>query len=118
MNVYNMKLYATTTSERASKGQGGNKYLKINVMNDKQEQIVYIEIMPSDLHNGKTSIVSYFSNKLAITEKYVLEDITKGKSQKGEKCRNCKKSNLHEEYDPEGKEGDILWWCDDCSSPA
>ncbi len=27
----NMKLYATTTSERASKGQGGNKYLEIAI---------------------------------------------------------------------------------------
>ncbi len=26
-----MKLYATTTSERASKGQGGNKFLRINL---------------------------------------------------------------------------------------
>ena len=26
-----MKLYATTTSERASKGQGGNKFLKIEL---------------------------------------------------------------------------------------
>jgi len=26
-----MKLYATTTSERASKGQGGNKYLDIKI---------------------------------------------------------------------------------------
>jgi len=27
-----MKLYATTTSERASKGQGGNKYLDIETL--------------------------------------------------------------------------------------
>ena len=27
-----MKLYATTTSERASKGQGGNKYLDIEIL--------------------------------------------------------------------------------------
>lgn len=27
-----MKLYATTTSERASKGQGGNKRLEINIL--------------------------------------------------------------------------------------
>lgn len=26
-----MKLYATVTSERASKGQGGNKYIDINL---------------------------------------------------------------------------------------
>lgn len=27
-----MKLYATTTSERASKGQGGNEYLSIDIL--------------------------------------------------------------------------------------
>ena len=27
-----MKLYATVTSERASKGQGGNKYLNVDLM--------------------------------------------------------------------------------------
>lgn len=26
-----MKLYATTTSERASKGQGGNKFLTVHL---------------------------------------------------------------------------------------
>lgn len=34
-----MKLYATTKSERASKGQGGNEYLKITIN-------VYDEIEP------------------------------------------------------------------------
>lgn len=29
-----MKIYATTTSERASKGQGGNEYLLIQVGDD------------------------------------------------------------------------------------
>jgi len=30
-----MKLYATTTSERASKGQGGNDYLEIDINAEK-----------------------------------------------------------------------------------
>lgn len=33
-----MKLYATTTSERASKGQGGNEYLVIDIKNEKQQK--------------------------------------------------------------------------------
>ena len=38
-----MTLYATTTSERASEGQGGNKYLKIEliVQNDSGERIKF-----------------------------------------------------------------------------
>ena len=41
-----MKLYATTKSERASKGQGGNEYLKIIVRDDKQQCFAYITITP------------------------------------------------------------------------
>lgn len=32
-----MKLYATTTSERAKKGQGGNKYIEV-IINDEQKE--------------------------------------------------------------------------------
>lgn len=32
-----MKLYATVTSERATKGQGGNKYINCNLTIDKIE---------------------------------------------------------------------------------
>lgn len=35
-----MKLYATTTSERASKGQGGNERLHIDIT-DESKQIIF-----------------------------------------------------------------------------
>jgi hypothetical protein len=35
-----MKLYATTTSERASKGQGGNKYLFIDIQAGEDRKII------------------------------------------------------------------------------
>ena len=41
-----MRLYATTTSERASKGQGGNKHLKIIVRNEQQHCIAYLTFTP------------------------------------------------------------------------
>ena len=34
-----MKLYATTTSERATKGQGGNKILCIYLTNEKRQVV-------------------------------------------------------------------------------
>lgn len=44
-----MKLYATTTSERASKGQGGNKYLEIEIkIIDKVHPAYYLRV------NGKS----------------------------------------------------------------
>ncbi len=44
-----MKLYAITTSERASKGQGGNEFLKIEVKNQEKATILVIEIKDSNL---------------------------------------------------------------------
>ena len=44
-----MKLYATTTSERASKGQGGNKFICINLLNEKKEIVTEINYMPSSV---------------------------------------------------------------------
>lgn len=41
-----MKLYATTTSERATKGQGGNEYLRIEIMNEEGERLANITIEP------------------------------------------------------------------------
>lgn len=41
-----MKLYATVTSERASKGQGGNEYLDIEIKDDNKEIIGKIHVRP------------------------------------------------------------------------
>lgn len=71
-----MKLYATTTSERASKGQGGNKFLCIEVQNEKKEVICEINCMPSFL-----TIRSFETEGLYID---YSELKLKGKSQKGE----------------------------------
>lgn len=37
-----MKLYATTSSERASKGQGGNDFLFLQVKNENEDPILTI----------------------------------------------------------------------------
>jgi hypothetical protein len=37
----NMKLYATTTSERASKGQGGNEYIRVELRQAKNTPVEY-----------------------------------------------------------------------------
>lgn len=39
-----MKLYATTTSERASKGQGGNEFLQILITNEEKNNIAQVNI--------------------------------------------------------------------------
>lgn len=86
-----MKLYATTTSERASKGQGGNKDIQITLTRQINGENVPIYFI-------------YFTlDKLVVEaipeQKEVLRIEQKGKSQKGEKwcnhhaevsCDNCK----------------------------
>lgn len=44
-----MKLYATTTSERASKGQGGNKYIKIDLQRERGKLSHVIEYTTNGL---------------------------------------------------------------------
>mgnify|MGYP001608379925 CR=1 FL=1 len=68
-----MKLYATVTSERATKGQGGNDYLQIQLQNDKQVIFGSIAVLPSLRVYG-----SIHGEKIDI-------ELQKGKQQKGER---------------------------------
>lgn len=43
-----MKIYATTTSERATKGQGGNDYLDIEVKGENQEKLLELRITQNE----------------------------------------------------------------------
>ena len=88
-----MKLYATTTSERATKGQGGNQFLNIDVFSGGATNNVKI----LSLHIANT--IDKFPNaSISIEGKAeILEAIEKkAKKQKGEKCtakhwsKNCK----------------------------
>lgn len=51
-----MKLYATTTSERASKGQGG-EWLDINIYNEKKEIIAKFEVRESQYPHTEFDIL-------------------------------------------------------------
>lgn len=50
-----MKLYATTTSERASKGQGGNEYLEINIQDENKRNIFNLAVLP--ISNGDVAFL-------------------------------------------------------------
>lgn len=83
-----MKLYATTTSERASKGQGGNEYLDINIYFE-DRKLPQLELR---LHKQLQPVNNPFwhleyrkvghRDWVEIIE--FTESETKGKSQKGE----------------------------------
>ena len=80
-----MRLYATTKSERASKGQGGNDYLEIEITAEGFEGIptranLYrLSISKNDDNGGLYAEIMKYSNHEII----VLDNI-KGKNQKGE----------------------------------
>lgn len=88
-----MKLYATTTSERATKGQGGNQFLTIEIKAEGWEGIptrmnLYrLSISKNDNQGGLYAELLKYSNGEVI----VLDNI-KGNKQKGEhKCDYCNK---------------------------
>lgn len=52
-----MKLYATTTSERASKGQGGNEYLNIDILINDRQQPQFRTIVKHGKTTGQTTVL-------------------------------------------------------------
>lgn len=61
-----MKLYANVKSERATKGQGGNNYLEIEIMNIDQIIVSKIKIIPKE--KGKILMLVKNNKDLVITE--------------------------------------------------
>lgn len=95
-----MKLYATTTSERASKGQGGNDYIETIITNDKKQIIYHITLLP---YNDDTMIIEHHSKCAEVQKKqgggyFIRYDIAllhledakqKGEKKKGEIGNTC-----------------------------
>ena len=52
-----MKLYATVTSERATKGQGGN-WLEIEILGENKKLLGIIKVFPQD-KNNPYGLISY-----------------------------------------------------------
>lgn len=77
-----MKLYATTTSERATKGQGGNKYLMIEIFISNRDTPDYIITTKEEKGTFSTrfSERTLFSGDYNV--KYKSEIYTENKSQK------------------------------------
>lgn len=95
-----MRLYATVTSERASKGQGGNKYLDIDIFTTSKENATHrIKAVYNDDGMITVSFTAIFfggEKTLAIDTIYTDVPI-KGERQKGEKrCDFC--GNTKEEF--------------------
>ena len=79
-----MKLYATTTSERASKSQGGNKYSQSIVTIDK---VTVAEIMVTADQDDENYLVKIWDKERGLH----IFAIPKGEKQKTAKCGICGK---------------------------
>lgn len=89
-----MKLYSTIKSERASKGQGGNKYLEIEILvGDKNNPTVLAQFTAqhSDDIDGMGSGYGLYDHSSREYIFWVLDDEVKGEKQKGETqfCKAC-----------------------------
>ena len=89
-----MKLYATVTSERASKGQGG-EYLDIEIKNEDKMCVAVVKVRPDRLngqsitiwHDGKTDVSTHKDsawNREIYDSPY---QVAKGEKKKGE-CKH------------------------------
>lgn len=89
-----MKLYATVTSERASKGQGGKElYIQVKSGSEERKTILAIEIKSQN--EGKTGYdwtITGFSGDIVFLRSIRAaigryeEEYIKGKKQTGEMC--------------------------------
>lgn len=85
-----MKLYAKTTSERASKGQGGNEYLEIQISAEgfkgmpTRTNLYRISLSKNDSDGGLYAELLKYS-----THEVIILDNIKGEKQKTVKCGNC-----------------------------
>lgn len=114
-----MKLYAIVTSERASKGQGG-EWLDIQVTNTQKDTLLFLKVF-----ERKSSTILEMTRMKGngsgpVTEIYALEDLKKGEKQKGEKkirCNNCM-SLLHEHdlVHMQDTSGDLMDACPKCKT--
>jgi len=112
-----MKLYATTTSERASKGQGGNKSLDILIKAQELEGIPTRQNLfriNMEVANGKltATLWDYSEGDEILLYPRHVSTPPKGKEQKGE-CKN-KDTNGNACYDCESGNGITCGYTENC----
>lgn len=85
-----MKLYATVTSERASKGQGGNEYLDIDINANGEGQPTHRVVIRKNKDGVYVQMFAQFSGKWYPMTKpeqpyaQIFLNEEKGEKQKGE----------------------------------
>lgn len=80
-----MKLYATTTSERASKSQGGNNYLNINVLDKEKKIALRLHISTVETENDEPIVAIWCRGKLYQMESETSIEVMQNNPLKAEK---------------------------------
>lgn len=99
-----MKLYATTTSERASKGQGGNKYLDIDIFTTSKEKPTHkLKVWQNDEfgHIWITLYAQHFDKWQELASDMIFINIVKEKGKKQQGENKCKVCGMGSESEPE-----------------
>lgn len=86
-----MKLYATVTSERASKGQGGNKFVDFMLTGETRRAVLYLKARPVGDYDPDHTIITITCEGKIVFDKIVYTP-SKGKQQKGK----TKEEQAHE----------------------
>lgn len=95
-----MKLYATVTSERASKGQGGNEYIEIDLLGEDKIILAKLILKKHTHDEGRyliTEDIFFRSHRLEVAVYKNIDEIPlkeKGEKQKGE--HELKIHSLHD----------------------
>ena len=64
-----MKLYGNIKSERASKGQGGNDYLEVEILNANKDVVATVKVSPDD--SGKVKL--FISNNPKLADVFLVD---------------------------------------------
>jgi hypothetical protein len=89
-----MKLYATTTSERATKGQGGNQYIRIELFYGSAAASTQAAVIWFKMDGDEAVLLVPGLTAGTIEHRFPIE--TKGKRQKGETVpERCKHGVLN-----------------------
>lgn len=101
-----MKLYATITSERATKGQGG-KWLEIVVLDEKQKKLLDLRIEHDEkaINKAKIKAIVYTSHD-EITRQFGDMYVAKPISGEG--------LSQYEEEKGKKQKGEMVYFCEEC----
>lgn len=86
--ICSMKLYATVTSERASKGQGGNDFLEIELTGEGGQFIASVHLFPHATGDMSKHLLHVRDKSQGLLFGAVI-DKEKGKRQKGDSICDC-----------------------------